>query len=92
METIRLSTKGQLVIPTEIRKANRLLPGTEFTVSLVGQEIRLTPVLPFAQSTVIEAAGLLAKRGRKSRNKAGDKAAHTKIHQTLKARDAVTRA
>ena len=88
METIRLSTKGQLVIPNKIRKAHDLLPGTEFVVSLVGKEIRLTPVPPFAKRTALEAAGLLAKRGRKV---ASEKTTRAKIHQTLKARDAATR-
>lgn len=91
MEKIRLSTKGQLVIPNEIRKANRLLPGTEFTVSLVGREIRLTPLPPFAQSTVMEAAGLLAMRGRKARNGVGDKTTRAKIRLSLKTRDKATR-
>lgn len=87
METIRLSTKGQLVIPNEIRKAHHLRPGTRFVVSFVGTEIRLTPVAPFAKRTVNETAGLLAKRGRKI----GSDAARNKIQQTLKARDAATR-
>jgi len=88
METIRLSTKGQLVIPNEIRKAHHLTPGTEFVVSFVGKEIRLTPVPPFARRTVEEAAGLLVKRGRKA---VDEEITRTKIRQSLKARDAATR-
>ena len=41
MEIVKLSTKGQLVIPKEIRKAHHLAVGTEFVVSFVGNEIRL---------------------------------------------------
>lgn len=44
METVKLSTKGQLVIPKEIRDAHHLAAGTEFAVSFVGNEIRLTPL------------------------------------------------
>lgn len=44
METVKLSTKGQLVIPKEIRDALHLAAGTEFAVSFVGNEIRLTPL------------------------------------------------
>ncbi len=88
METIRLSTKGQLVIPNEIRKAHQLVPGTNFIVSFVGREIRLTPVPPFPQVTAVEAAGLLARRGRKA---AADKTTRAKIQRSLKARDAATR-
>lgn len=39
METVKLSTKGRLVIPKEIRKARHLAAGTEFVVSFVGDEI-----------------------------------------------------
>jgi len=88
METIRLSTKGQLVIPNEIRKAHHLAAGTEFMVSFVGAEIRLTPVPSFPKSTVIEAAGLLAKRGTK---KPDVRITRAKIAKMLKARDAATR-
>ncbi len=88
MDTIKLSSKGQLVIPNEIRKAQRLLPGTEFLVSLVGKEIRLTPVPSFPGRTAREAAGLLSKRGRKV---ASDKATRAKILQSINVRDAATR-
>lgn len=39
METVKLSTRGQLVIPNEIRKAHHLAAGTEFVVSFVGDEV-----------------------------------------------------
>ena len=86
--TVKLSTKGQLVIPKEIRKAHHLAAGTEFTVSFVGAEIRLTPLPMFLRTTVADGAGLLAKRGRKKMNAAKNRA---RISKTLKARDAATR-
>ena len=88
METVKLSTKGQLVIPKEIRKAHHLAVGTEFMVSFVGAEIRLTPLPMFPRTTVADAAGLLAKRGRKGMSEAKTRASISKI---LKARDAATR-
>ena len=88
METVKLSTKGQLVIPKEIRKAHHLAVGTEFMVSFVGAEIRLTPLPMFPRTTVADAAGLLAKRGRKKNSEAKTRAS---ISKTLKARDAATR-
>ena len=88
METVKLSTKGQLVIPREIRKAHHLAVGTEFVVSFVGDEIRLTPLPMFPRTTVTAAAGLLAKRGRKGISEAK---ARARISKTLKARDAATR-
>jgi AbrB family looped-hinge helix DNA binding protein len=88
METVKLSTKGQLVIPREIRKAHHLAVGTEFVVSFVGDEIRLTPLPMFPRTTVAAAAGLLAKHGRKGKSEAKTRAS---ISKTLKARDAATR-
>ena len=88
METVKLSTKGQLVIPKEIRKAHHLTVGTEFAVSFVGDELRLTPLPMFPRTTVADAAGLLAKRGRKGMSEAKIRA---RIGKTLKARDDATR-
>ena len=88
METVKLSTKGQLVIPKEIRKAHHLAVGTEFVVSFVGDEIRLTPLPMFAPTTVAAAAGLLAKRGRKGISEAKSRAS---ISKALKARDTASR-
>jgi AbrB family looped-hinge helix DNA binding protein len=89
VETVKLSTKGQLVIPNEIRKAHHLAVGTEFVVSFVGDEIRLTPLPMFPPTSVDAAAGLLAKRGRK---KSGAEKTRADIMKALQARDASTRA
>ena len=58
VETVKLSTKGQLVIPNEIRKAHHLAVGTEFVVSFVGDEIRLTPLPMFVRTSVADTADL----------------------------------
>lgn len=65
METIKLSSKGQIVIPKEMRESRHLAAGTEFIVSFLGDEIRLMPVPVFPRTKVAEVAGALAKRGRK---------------------------
>ncbi|MGH8397729.1 MAG: AbrB/MazE/SpoVT family DNA-binding domain-containing protein [Gammaproteobacteria bacterium] len=44
METTRLTSKGQLVIPKTIRERLRVAAGTEFTVSASGQRIVLEAV------------------------------------------------
>lgn len=88
MQTVKLSTKGQFVIPNEIRKSHHLTVGTEFAISFVGNEIRLTPLPLFPATTVAEAAGLLAKRGM---NKPDETNIRAKIAKALKARDAATR-
>lgn len=88
MQTVRLSTKGQFVIPNEIRKSHHLAAGTEFAISFVGAEIRLTPLPMIPVVTVDEAAGLLAKRGAR---KPDENKTRAKIAAAIKARDATTR-
>jgi AbrB family looped-hinge helix DNA binding protein len=41
---VKLSTKGQLVIPREIRKALNLQPGAELEIELDAKKIVLTPL------------------------------------------------
>ncbi len=43
--TIKLSSKGQLVIPQKIRQALNLKPGDEFNIELAGRQIILQPVI-----------------------------------------------
>jgi AbrB family looped-hinge helix DNA binding protein len=42
--TVTVSTKGQLVIPAEIREALRIKPGMRFAVLQEGNQIILRPV------------------------------------------------
>jgi AbrB family looped-hinge helix DNA binding protein len=42
---VRLSSKGQLVIPKKIRQALRLQAGAEFEVQLINGRIILEPIL-----------------------------------------------
>jgi AbrB family looped-hinge helix DNA binding protein len=42
---VKLSSKGQLVIPKKIRQTLDLQPGTEFTIELVGRQIIIQPVV-----------------------------------------------
>lgn len=88
MQTVKLSTKGQFVIPIEIRKSHHLAVGMEFAISFVGNEIRLTPLPMFPVSTVAEAAGILAKRGSK---KPEDNVTRARVAKAIKARDTATR-
>jgi AbrB family looped-hinge helix DNA binding protein len=43
---VRLSSKGQLVIPKKIRQALNLKPGTELEVKLFEGQVVLRPVMP----------------------------------------------
>ncbi|MBI5907688.1 MAG: AbrB/MazE/SpoVT family DNA-binding domain-containing protein [Burkholderiales bacterium] len=85
METITLSSKGQLVIPKAVRQSAQLAPGDVLSVSYVDGEIRLKPVAPAVATSLDEVAGCLAKPGRKRLSEAQTRAA---IKARLKAKHA----
>lgn len=64
METTRLSSKGQIIIPKAIRQAYKWPVGQEFLVEQAGQGILLRPQKPFPQTCVDDVAGCLQYRGR----------------------------
>lgn len=64
METVKMSSKGQLVIPKQAREEHHLTAGMEFLVQFVGDEIRLKPLPLFPPSTVAQGARLLQKSKR----------------------------
>lgn len=85
METVTLSSKGQLVIPKEVRRSAKLQAGDQFAVSYVEGEIRLRP-LPAPVVTSLDAvAGCLARPGRK---RLSEEQAQAAIKARLKARNA----
>lgn len=67
METTRLSTKGQIVLPKDIRTARAWGPGTEFTVEETGGGILLRASERFPETRLDQVAGSLrAKRKSKT--------------------------
>lgn len=85
MNTITLSSKGQLVIPKAVRDDARVVAGSRLEVRFVDGEIRLRPVLPLPDTTLDEVAGCLARPGRKKLTETLTRAA---IKARLKARNA----
>ena len=69
METTRLSTKGQIVLPKGIRVSRAWGPGTEFTVEETGNGILLRPTARFSEADLAEVAGCL-RSNRKSKTPA----------------------
>jgi len=63
MTTIRLSSKGQVIIPRAIRAANRWMTGQEFSIEITQDGILLRPKSPFPPTTVNEVAGFLQYDG-----------------------------
>lgn len=57
METVRLSSKGQFVLPKTIRDLHHWGPGTEFLVMDTEEGVVIKPLKPFA-STAFESPEL----------------------------------
>ena len=65
METTRLSTKGQIVVPKRIRSAKAWGAGTEFTVEMHRDGILLKPVARFLRTRLEEVVGCLQYTGKR---------------------------
>lgn len=59
MNTTKLSTKGQVILPKAIRDAHDWNPGTEFQVEQVPEGILLRPLRPFPASRFEDVSGCL---------------------------------
>lgn len=65
METTRLSTKGQIILPKGIRSARAWGPGTEFTVEETGDGILLRPAARFPAADLGQVAGCLRSKAKR---------------------------
>jgi AbrB family looped-hinge helix DNA binding protein len=66
METTRLSTKGQIILPKAVRDSRAWGPGTEFTIEEAGDGILLRPAAAFPETELGDVAGCLRSK-RKSK-------------------------
>ena len=73
METTRLSSKGQVIIPQIIRETHQWLPGVEFSVVDTDQGVLLVPLNPFQPTDVEEGLGCTGYQGKKKSLKAMEK-------------------
>jgi len=64
MQTTRLSTKGQIVMPKSLRISHAWGPGTEFTWEETGDGIVLRPAGRFPRTSLKEVAGCLRYKGK----------------------------
>lgn len=85
IETVTLSSKGQLVIPMAVRKHAQLSAGAVFAVRYEDGEIHLRPIASIKMTALADVAGCLAKPGRSRMSKAQ---VDTAIRARLKARNA----
>ncbi len=58
METTRLSSKGQVIIPKAVRQAHRWEAGLDFLVIDTGDGILLKPKAPFETTVLADVAGM----------------------------------
>jgi AbrB family looped-hinge helix DNA binding protein len=63
MDTLRLSTKGQIVIPKEIRTRHHWEPGTEMVIEDRGDALVLRAVKPFPPTRLEEGIGCTGYHG-----------------------------
>ena len=65
METVRVSSKGQIVIPKSLRAAFHIEAGSELAIFAEGDEIHLRQAEQrFARTDISAGTGLLARPGR----------------------------
>jgi len=64
MDTTRLSTKGQIVLPQNIRNSRAWGTGTEFTVEETADGILLRPVRRFPETELDQVVACLKYKGK----------------------------
>lgn len=64
METTKLSSKGQVIIPKALRASHNWEAGLELVVTEVDGGILLRPKEPFEQTTLEDVAGCMAFQGK----------------------------
>lgn len=63
METTKLSSKGQVVLPNAIRKAKAWRPGQALSVESTPEGVLLRPLKPFAPTRLEEVVGCVGYEG-----------------------------
>ena len=81
METTKLSSKGQVVLPKSIRDSRAWEPGTEFIVEETGGGVLLRPARLFPRTELKDVAGCLAYSGKPKTLAQLDAAIRRKVKQ-----------
>jgi AbrB family looped-hinge helix DNA binding protein len=64
METTKLSSKGQVVLPKSVRDEQGWAPGTEFTIESTPEGVTLRARTPFPRTDLADVFGSVKHRGR----------------------------
>jgi AbrB family looped-hinge helix DNA binding protein len=65
MDSTKLSTKGQLILPKNIRESRAWEPGTEFSVEETADGILLRPMHQFSEVSLDQVTGCLGYMGKR---------------------------
>ncbi len=63
METTKLSSKGQVILPKAVRASHNWGPGVEFAVEDTPEGVLLRPLKPFPSTTLAEVLGCVGYQG-----------------------------
>jgi len=63
METTKLSSKGQVILPKSVRVAHNWQAGVEFAVEDVADGVLLRPLKPFQTTRIEDVAGCAGYTG-----------------------------
>jgi AbrB family looped-hinge helix DNA binding protein len=63
METTRLSSKGQIILPKAVRDLHHWAPGTDFSVEDTGEGVLLRPIRASRPTRLDDLVGSLAVNG-----------------------------
>jgi AbrB family looped-hinge helix DNA binding protein len=63
METTRLSSKGQIILPKAVRDLHHWVPGTDFSVEDTGDGVLLRPIRASRPTRLDDLVGSLAVKG-----------------------------
>ena len=88
METVKVSSKGQIVIPKAMREAGHIQAGTELVIYAIADGLMLTPAQRIKPTKVADGLGMLARPSRKILSDAEVK---RRIGAMLRIRDEATR-
>ena len=64
METTKLSSKGQVILPASIRTAKQWHAGVEFAVESTTEGVLLKPLRPHATTTLTDVIGCTGYKGK----------------------------
>ena len=88
MGTVKVSSKGQIVIPKALREARHIQAGTKLVISAIADGLMLTPAQRIKPTKVADGLGMLAKPDRK---KLSDAEVKRRVGAMLKNRDEATK-